>query len=138
MPKINNLHKTERLQQRIQQLKEGVDVAIREINSLLSAQQQQLLNDTWQEHLALRETNELAKSEYKTIREIRIEVLTSVLDEMHLNALEDIQHLQHKTEVKAAKVFLDAYFEAEKNGKNAMSSAKIALQRNHFNTVKKR
>lgn len=138
MPKINNLHKTERLQQRIQQLKDGEDIAIREINSLLSAQQQQMLDTKWREHLKLRETKALEKSEYKTIRDIRIQVLTDILDEMHLNALEDILHLQRKSEVKAAKVFLDAYLEAEKNGANAMSKANIALQRNHFNTVKKR
>ncbi len=137
MPKINNIHKLDRLRERIEQLENGVEVAIRELNTLLTKQQQQQIKNAWEEHLKLRKNNALAKSEYKTMRDIRIDVLKAILSEMKLNAVEDFDKLLNEREVKAAKVFLDTYFEAKDNGQNALSKANIELQRNHFQPVNK-
>jgi hypothetical protein len=137
MPRINNIHRQDRLRERIEQLERGKEVAIREINSLLTKEQQEKVISSWQEHLALRKKNALAKSEYKTIRDIRIEILKDILSEMKLNIVEEFDKLKKQREVKAAKVFLDSYFEAKDNGKNALSKANIELQRNHFKTISK-
>lgn len=137
MPKINNIHKLDRLRERIEQLESGAEVAIREINSLLTKEQQQQIKNAWEEHLTLRKANALAKNEYKTIRDVRIEVLKAILSEMKLNAVEDFDKLLNEREFKAAKVFLDAYFEAKDNGQNALSKANIELQRNHFQPIRK-
>lgn len=137
MPKINNIHKLDRLRERIEQLECGEEVAIREINSLLTKEQQQQIKNAWEEHLALRKTSALAKNEYKTIREVRIQVLKSILNDMKLNTVDEFDKLINEREVKAAKLLLDAYFEAKDNGQNALSKANIELQRNHFQPIHK-
>ncbi len=136
MPKINNIHKLDRLRERIEQLESGAEVAIRDINSLITKEQQQQLKNAWEEHLALRKTSALAKNEYKTIRDVRIEVLKVILSEMQRNAVEDFDKLLRDRDVKAAKAFLDAYFAAKDNGQNALSKANIELQRKHFQPVR--
>jgi len=47
MPKLNGLHILERLNQRLAQLEAGEEIAAKEIRSLLTAEQQQELEDAW-------------------------------------------------------------------------------------------
>lgn len=132
MPKINNIHKLDRLRDRIAQLERGEEVAVEDINVLLTVEQRQNLKDAWANQKQQRETKVIKKSEWKSIREVRLEYLKQVLAKRDLNVVEEFDGLVEQREIKASKVFMDAYCEAFDKGENAMSKANIALQRNGF------
>lgn len=135
MPKINNIHKHDRLRERIEQLERGGEVAIKEINALLTKEQQQQLKDAWAHQKQLRETKAIKESEWRSIREVRTDFLKHVLAEKDLYMVEEFEELVEQREIKAAKVFMGAYSEAQRNGENAISKANIALQRNGFQSA---
>jgi len=69
---------------------------------------------------------------WKTKREIRLDLLRQTLDEANDNALKELEKEIYRREVKAARVFMDAFCKARDEGKNAYSEANIALQRAGF------
>jgi hypothetical protein len=69
---------------------------------------------------------------WKTKRDIRIELMQQALTKLNHNIIAEIEKEQYQREVKAAKVFMDAYFKADDEGKNADSEANLALQRSGF------
>jgi hypothetical protein len=69
---------------------------------------------------------------WKTKRGIRLDLLRQTLDEANDNALKDLEKEMYRREVKAARVFMDAFCKARDEGKNAYSEANIALQRAGF------
>jgi len=135
MPKINNIHKLDRLRERLEQLEQGKEVAIKDINTLITKEQQQALKDAWAHEKHLRETKAIKQSEWKSPREVRIEVLKKILAEKQSNAFDDFDKYVEELKLKAAKIFLDAYFSAMDSGQDPMSQANIALQRNGFQPV---
>ena len=132
MPKINNIHKHDRLRERIEQLLRGDEVAIKDINALLTKEQQEQLKNAWENQKQLRDTKAIQESEWKSIREVRLEYLKKVLAERDANVVDEFEELIRQREVKAAKVFMDAYFEARDKNENAMSKANIAVQQAGF------
>ncbi|UOD50382.1 hypothetical protein [Orrella daihaiensis] len=68
---------------------------------------------------------------WKTKREIRLELLEAQRAQLHDNLLEELEREQHRREVRAARVYLDAYFAADE-GTNPHSAANAALQRHGF------
>ena len=82
MPKLNGLHILERLNQRLAQLEAGEEIAAKEIRSLLTAEQQQELEDAWTAQQELRKVKRVKTTEqekeffWKTKREVRIEVFS--------------------------------------------------------------
>ena len=66
---------------------------------------------------------------WKTIREVRIECYKQALRTASENILEELEKEQYKQEVRAAKIFMDAYSSA-KDGQDPFSKANIALMRN--------
>lgn len=135
MPKINNTHRLERLQQRIQQIENDIEVDIRDINNLLTDEQQQRLKDLWTEEQQKRKDKSYKKELWQTKKDIRLKVLRDVVRELDNNLLDELEKLAHQREVKAAKVFMDAYVDAKENNQNAMSKANIALQRAGFRPI---
>lgn len=142
MPKINITHIVGRIQERIEQLERGDALEARDINALLTKEQQQNLKDAWTKQQILRKihkppkTNEEAqKIGWKTIREVRLEVYKQALQEAQDNVGDGFEKLQRQIEVKAARVFMDAFCQAKDEGKNAWSAGNIALRRNGFNRV---
>ena len=69
---------------------------------------------------------------WKTKREIRLDLLRQILEDLNDRLLEEIKKEQFKREMKAARIYLDAFFKAKDEGKNAYSEANIALQRAGF------
>lgn len=141
MPKLNITHIVGRIQERIEQLERGDAVEARDINALLTKEQQQALQDAWAKQQALRKKYrqpktdaDAAKIGWKTIREVRLDIYRQALHEAQDGLLDGILELQRDTEVKAARVFLDAYFNAE-DGTSKMSAGNIALRRNGFNRI---
>ena len=142
MPKLNVTHLVGRLQERIEQLERGDALEARDINALLTKEQQQALKDAWTKQQALRKihkspkTNEEAnKIGWKTIREVRLEIYKQALQEAQDGVGDGIEKLLHQSEVKAARVFMDAFSKAKEEDKNAWSAGNIALRRNGFSRI---
>lgn len=69
---------------------------------------------------------------WQTKRDIRLRLLRETLDELNDNLVEELEQEQHKREVRAARVFMDAFSKAREAGKDGYSEANAALQRNGF------
>ena len=141
MPKLNVTHLVGRIQERIEQLERGDALEARDINALLTKEQQQKLKDAWTVQQALRKIHKPPKSNeeaqkigWKTIREVRLEIYKQALQEAQDGVDDGIEKLLHQSEVKASRIFLDAYFSA-KDGTNKWSAGNIALRRNGFNRI---
>ncbi len=72
---------------------------------------------------------------WQTKRDIRLRLLRETVAELNDNLLAELEREQFKREARAARVFMDAYVAAAKNGKNAMAEANAALQRNGFKRI---
>ena len=141
MPKLNVTHLVGRIQERIDQLDRGDALEARDINALLTKEQQQALKDAWAQQQLLRKTHKPPKSNeeakkigWKTIREVRLEIYKQALQEAQDGIGGGIEKLLHQSEVRASRIFLDAYFNA-KEGANKWSAGNIALRRNGFNRI---
>jgi hypothetical protein len=144
MPKLDITHLTERLTKRIEQLEQGVALEARDINALLTDAQQQALKAEWVQQQVLRKqhrqpqtTAEKAQLGWMTIREVRLDIYRQALAEAKSNLVDGIKELQHKSEDRAARVFMDAFSKAVDEGKNAHSAGNIAMTRAGFNKSKK-
>jgi hypothetical protein len=139
MPKLNITHKLERLQKRLQQLESGEEVANKDIKALLEPhhitqlEQEQLKQDE------LRKTHKRPKTEeekqaigWKTKLELRIEIYKRAIAEADDGMLEGIRELQKNRELKAAKIFMEAFSKADAQGKNGTIAGNIALVQNGF------
>lgn len=135
MPKINNVHRLDRLKERLAQIERDEEVDIRDINNLLEKEQQQRLKDLWTDEQAKRKNKSYKKEEWKTKRDFRIAVLKEAINQIDDNLLNELEQLQYQREVKAARVFMDAFVEAKENEQNAWSKANIALQRAGFRPI---
>jgi predicted transcriptional regulator YheO len=88
LSKLNVLHRLERLSKRIAQLENNEVIEAREINSLLTNEQKELIKKLWAEQQKLRKQSTPKTEEdkkqlgWKTKREIRIDVLKQALLEM--------------------------------------------------------
>ena len=141
MPKLNVTHLVGRMQERIEQLERGDALEARDINALLNKELQQALKDVWTKQQALRKihnppktNNEALKIGWKTIREVRLEIYKQALQEAQDGVVDGMEKLLRQSEVKVARVFLDAYFNA-KEDTNKWSAGNIALRRNGFNRI---
>lgn len=142
MPKLNVTHLPERLQKRIEQLERDEALEARDINALLTTEQQQALKNAWQYQKDLRTIHKPPKTDekkqligWKTIREVRLDIYKQALQEAQNGAGDGIEELLHQSEVKAARVFMNAFSQAKEEGKNAWSAGNIALRRNGFSRI---
>jgi hypothetical protein len=74
---------------------------------------------------------------WKTIREVRIDCYRQILKIARENILEELDKEQFRQQVRADKIFLDAYFGA-KQGQDAFSQGNIALMRNGIRKINAR
>jgi len=142
MPKLNVTHLVGRIQERIEQLERGDALEARDINALLTKEQQQELKDAWTKQQALRKIHKPPKSNeeankigWKTIREVRLEIYKQALQEAQDGVGDGIEKLLRQSELKAARVFMDAFSKAKEEDKNAWSAGNKALRRNGFNRI---
>jgi hypothetical protein len=140
MPKINNTHIAERIQELIDKMENGEEFETKKDKTLLNEAQQQALKDALAHQQQLKKTHKRPKTQaekdaigWKEIREVRIEFYKKVLDDLKGCALDDIRELQRHRELMAAKIYLDAYFKAE-DGTSRESAGNIALTRAGFHT----
>ena len=74
---------------------------------------------------------------WKTIREVRIECYKQALKLASDNILEELDKEQYKQQIRADRIFLDAYFGA-KDGQDKFSQGNIALMRNGIRKINAR
>ncbi len=74
---------------------------------------------------------------WKTIREVRIDCYKQALKLASDNILKELDKEQYRQQVRADKIFLDAYFGA-KQGQDAFSQGNIALMRNGIRKINSR
>lgn len=139
MPKLTVSLLIERLQQRINELEDGASFEARDINALLSDEQQIELKRLWAEQQGLRKKHRPPKSladqqaiGWKTIREVRIEIYKMALAEAKGSLLTSLKLDQQRSEIKSAETFMNAFSSAKAEGKNAISAANIATRRAGF------
>ena len=69
---------------------------------------------------------------WRTLREVRLDFLRAIQEKLTESAVDDILAEQRDSEVRAARVYMDAWAKAYDEGKNAESAGNIALRRNGF------
>ncbi|PVE08335.1 hypothetical protein B472_04945 [Limnohabitans sp. Rim28] len=125
-------------------MKAGKEVAIRDVKALLSDEQIAAMDAAWAEQQALRKNKRARTKEeeqafgWKTKREIYIEAYERALNEANDLLLEAYQERLDKAELRAAKIYLDAYFSEKDEGKEAYQAdlaAKNELKRAHLEKV---
>ena len=141
MPKLNTIHLPSRLQEHIEKMERGEEVEAKKDKTLLNKTQQQALKDALSKQQQLKKKHKRPKTQedkdkigWKEIREVRLEIYKRALADISDNLVDIYEKELADTEVKAARVFLDAYFNA-KEGTNKWSAGNIALRRNGFNRI---
>jgi hypothetical protein len=138
MPKLNTEQLMERLERRIHQLELGEEIAAKDIKALLNVEQQQQLVDALAAQVKLKKTKrartdaEKQALGWKSIREVRLDVLRSALKAANDELLSDYQRRLREKEVRQAKIYLREYSDARKAGKSvfaAQGAANNALTR---------
>ena len=72
---------------------------------------------------------------WKTIRDVRLEIFSQALADLQDGLVAGMEKLQRDSEVRAARVFMDVYTNAEKDGKNGWTNGNNALKRSGFNRL---
>ena len=142
MPKLNNTHLPERIQEHIEKMERGEEVEAKKDKTLLNEQQQKQLKEALAQQQHLKKTHKRPKTQeekdaigWKEIRDVRLGIYKQALEELSANVVDDIKELQRQREAKAARVFMDAWSKAGKEGKvgnSALSAGNIALTRAGF------
>ena len=128
----------ERIQKRIHQLELGEEVAVKDIKALLNAEQQQQLADALAAQAALKKSKRARTDEekqalgWKSIREVRLDVLRAALNAANDGLLADYERRLKEKEIRQADIYLREYSkarEAEKSVFAAQGAANNALTR---------
>lgn len=128
MPELDDTHTSQRLQRRIAELEAGDEIAKRDVYAALNEQQQQELESELAAQHALKKQGRARTHEekqalgWKTIREVRIEVLKRALAQAEANELDALKQKQHDAEVRRARIYMQAFGEAMKAGKSVHSA----------------
>jgi len=133
MPKLNLDQLIDRLAKRITQLESGKLLEARDINVLLTAEQQQRLKDSWLKQQHLRKIHKIPKTDkdkkdigWKNIKEVRLEVLNQALTEAENGLSESYEKRLKELEIKQAKIYLNKYMTEIDKGVDKVSAAKRA------------
>jgi hypothetical protein len=138
VPKLNTEQLMERIQKRIHQLELGEEVAAKDIKALLNAEQQQQLVDALAAQVELKKIQrartdaEKQALGWKSIREVRLDVLRAALNASNDGLLADYERRLKEKEVRQANIYLSEYFAARADGKEqyaAQGAANNALTR---------
>ena len=138
MPKLNTEQLMERMQKRIHQLELGEEVAAKDIKALLNAEQQQQLVDALAAQVELKKSKRVHTEEekqalgWKSIREVRLDVLRAALNAANDGLLADYERRLNEKEVRQANIYLREYSDARKADKSvfaAQGAANNALTR---------
>jgi hypothetical protein len=129
MPKLNNTHLPERIQEHIAKMERGEEVEAKKDKTLLNDQQQKELKEALAQQQQLKKTHKRPKTQkekdaigWKEIRDVRLGIYKQALKELKNNVVVEITKLQRQREAKAARVFMDAWSKAIDEGKSEFSA----------------
>jgi hypothetical protein len=123
MPKLDETHIAERLRGRLEELREGKEVAARDLKALLTREQVVAMDAAWAEQQLLRKQKRARTKEeeialgWKTKREIQIEAYERAVAEADDRMLETLEELQRKAQVRQANIYITSYLAAKSLGK---------------------
>jgi hypothetical protein len=144
MPKLDGTHLPDRLATRLADLKADKEVAARDVKALLSDEQIEAMEAAWTEQQALRKIKRARTKEeekelgWKTKREIYIEAYEKAFIEANEDVGDAFDERLEKSEVRAARIYLDTYFAARDEGKESFQAhlaANNELKRAHLAKV---
>lgn len=124
MPALDGTQIADRLKQRLEKLRNGEEVAARDIRVLLSDEQVAAMDATWAEQQELRKQKRARTKEeeaalgWKSKREIQIEAYERAIAEADNGMSETMEQLQRDAQVRQARIYLDSYSKAVKDGKS--------------------
>ena len=128
MPKLNTDVLIQRLQGRIEELEAGAEIAKKHILALLNDAQQKALEDALAAQVQLKQDKRARTEEekkalgWKTIREVRLEVLKNALTEANAGLLADYKRRMKADDVRQGRIYFDALNKAEKDGKDPQAA----------------
>jgi len=132
MPKLNKVQIADRLREKLDDLRNGKEVAARDLRTMLTDEQIAMLDTAWAQQQALRKLKRARTKEeeqalgWRSKREIQIEVLEQVVNQADEQVLEALMELQYKAEVRQARIYLDGYSKARAAGKTELEAQSIA------------
>ncbi len=132
MPKLNDIQIADRLQNKLEDLRNGKEVSARDLRALLTEEQRTMLDSAWQAQQELRKKKRARTREqeqelgWRSKRVIQIEVLEQLLEQANDQMLEVLIELQNKAEVRQARIYLDSYFKSRDFGKTEAEAQSIA------------
>ena len=132
MPKLDGTQIAHRLRERLEELRQGKEVAARDLRALLTEERQAAMDAAWAEQQELRKQKRARTKEeeielgWKTKREIQIEAYAKAVDEADAAMLATLEGLQEKAKVRQARIYMDSYFKATKDGKTPAVARNLA------------
>lgn len=138
MPKLDGTHITERLKERIAKLKNGEEVAARDLRALLTEEQTAALDAAKKAQQELKKAKRARTKEeekalgWKSIREIHIEALEAALKEAEDDELDAWEKRLRDAEIRQARIYfetLDKEMTAGKDLQTAKNKANNDLTR---------
>lgn len=120
MPELDKGQILDRLRNRLEELRQGLDVAARDVRALLTREQIAAMDSAWAEQQVLRKGKRARTKEEEAVlgwrskRNIQIEAYERAIEEGERGFLQDMRDELKRVEVRRARVYLDAYFEALK------------------------
>lgn len=130
MPKISDLQKLQKLQDRLADLKANKEVAPRDLRALLNDEQIKAIDDTWTYQQQLRKTTKARTKQqqidagFKSKRDIHIEVYEQAIK--NLDAVDLIDKELRDAEIRQAKIYMGSLNKALREGKSAQQAKNIA------------
>lgn len=132
MPKLDDTHTISRLQKRLEELKQGIEVAAIDFRAVLTQEQYDAYERAWAQQQALRKGKRpRSKAEeqafgWKSKNDVRIETLNAALADAWENADTVWKKKLFDAEVRQGRIYFDAFNQAIADGKDDQSSKRFA------------
>jgi hypothetical protein len=122
MPKLDPFQISSRLHDKLEDLRAGKEVAVRDLKALLSNERLAEIEQSWLEQKALRKKKRARTKEeeallgWKSKRQIQIEAVEAELFMHDANVEADLEQEMRAAELRSARIYLDAVFKALDEG----------------------
>jgi hypothetical protein len=132
MPKLDGTHIVGRLRGRLDELREGKEIAARDLRALLTEKQVAEMDEAWLQQQALRKKKRARTKEeevelgWKTKREIQIEAYELAYDEARDNEAKAWEKRVRDVQVRQARIYMDSYSKARKEGREVYVAENLA------------
>ena len=135
MPKLKTLQIEERIDDYYRRMRDGEEVAIRDIKAILNwvdGSLTQWMDDEWEQQQQLRKQKRARTEQektalgYKTKKDIQLEALKKARDTVSQQMLKNLEADLAAKELRQARVFLDGFEAAKKNHKSFDSAFAFA------------